>query len=50
MALKSDFLDFSYTEFKRLSEPKELIIENKFGFDIECAWVLLPVISKTTGV
>mmetsp|Transcript_39543 Transcript_39543/g.38042 ORF Transcript_39543/g.38042 Transcript_39543/m.38042 type:complete len:95 (+) Transcript_39543:1192-1476(+) len=49
LQLKEDFLDFSYSECGRLSEPKQTTIENRFPFDVQVTWVLRKVISHKTG-
>jgi len=41
-------MDFNFTESGRLSEGKQLTMENKFPFDVQVNWTLLPVLSKTT--
>jgi hypothetical protein len=44
-----DFIDFGFMDFKRLSDGKTLTIENKFPFEVQASWVLLPVTDKVTG-
>ncbi len=39
--LREDFIDFSFTECGRLSESKNVTLDNKFPFDIKVNWVLL---------
>ena len=49
LKLKEDFIDFTFTECGRMSEPKYVTIENKFPFEVSINWVLLKVDSQTTG-
>ena len=44
-----DFLEFGFTDHGRISESKQINIENKFGFAIKVDWVLLSVLNQTTG-
>lgn len=34
LRLKEDLVDFSYTENGRLSEEKQVTVENKYPFDV----------------
>jgi len=49
LKLREEFIDFGFTECGRLSEGKPITIDNKFPFEISVNWVLLPVLSQTTG-
>ena len=44
-----DFLDFNFAEFGRLSETKNLTVQNGFPFEVKVNWVLLQVESKKAG-
>ena len=44
-----DFIDFGFMDKGRLSEPKELVLENKFPFEVKINWALLKVEDKITG-
>ena len=48
LRLSEDSINFNFTENGRLSESKQLTLENKFGFPIAIDWTLLPVLNKTT--
>lgn len=39
--LREDFIDFSFTEYGRLSEGKIITLDNKFPFDVQVNWILL---------
>ena len=42
-------INFNFTENGRLSESRQLNLENKFNFPIAVDWTLLPVLNKTTN-
>lgn len=47
--LREEFIDFGFTEHGRVSEQKTVTFDNKFPFDVHVNWVLLKVVSPTTG-
>jgi len=47
--LSDGSMNFGFTENGRLSESRQLTLENKFNFPIKIDWTLLPVLNKTTG-
>lgn len=47
--LSDDYINFNFTENGRISESRQLTLENKFSFPISVDWTLLPVVNKTTG-
>jgi hypothetical protein len=47
--LSEGSVNFAFTENGRLSESRQLTLENKFNFPISVDWTLLPVLNKTTG-
>ena len=47
--LSEDNVNFNFTENGRLSEQRQLVMENKFSFPIAVDWTLLPVLNKTTN-
>ncbi len=47
--LSEDSVNFNFTENGRLSESRQLVLENKFTFPISVDWTLLPVLNKTTN-
>ena len=47
--LNQDFIDFAFAESGRISESKQLTVENKYPFSIDVNWALLNVLNKTTG-
>ena len=49
LKFSTDSVDFAFTEHGRMSEPKTVTLENKFGFPVLVDWALLPVFNKTTG-
>lgn len=49
LKLREDYLDFSFTQFGRVSDSKAVVLDNKFPFDISVSWQLLQTINKTTG-
>ena len=49
LKFSSDSIDFAFTESGRLSESRQITLENKFGFPVEVNWALLPVFNKSTG-
>jgi hypothetical protein len=44
-----DFLDFAFAESGRISESKQLTVENKFPFSVNFNWELLNILNKTSG-
>jgi len=48
LRLSEEAINFNFTENGRLSESRQLTLENKFGFPITVDWTLLPVLNKTT--
>jgi hypothetical protein len=49
LRFSDDSVNFTFTESGRLSESRQLSLENKFSFPISVDWTLLPVLNKTTG-
>jgi len=49
LRFSNDSIDFAFTENGRLSEAKQITLENQFGFPVLVDWALLPVLNKTTG-
>ena len=49
LRLSDESINFNFTENGRISESRQLTLENKFGFPITIDWTLLPVLNKTTG-
>lgn len=49
LKLSDESINFNFTENGRISESRQLTLENKFGFPISVDWTLLPVLNKTTG-
>lgn len=47
--LSENSINFNFTENGRLSESRQLTLENKFNFPIKVDWTLLPVLNKTTN-
>ena len=47
--LSEGSINFNFTENGRLSESRQLTLENKFNFPISVDWTLLPVLDKTTN-
>ena len=47
--LSSDQIDFGFSENGRLSEQRQLVFENKFGFSVQIDWTLMPVFDSTTN-
>ena len=47
--VSEDHINFNFTENGRLSESRQLVMENKFNFPITVDWTLLPVLNKTTN-
>jgi hypothetical protein len=45
----NEVVDFGFTDHGRLSESKQLTVQNKFAYPVRIDWALLPVIDKTTG-
>jgi len=39
--MNTAFIDFSFSESGRLSDPKALTMENKFPFEVQVNWELL---------
>jgi len=50
LRLSDESVNFNFTETGRLSEARQLTLENKFGFPVSVDWTLLPVLNKTTKV
>ena len=48
LRFNQEFMDFNFTESGRLSEGKQLLMENSYPFDVQVNWTLLPVLNKTT--
>jgi len=49
LRLSEESVNFNFTENGRLSESRQLTLENKFNFPITVDWTLLQVLNKTTG-
>ena len=49
LRLSDDSINFNFTENGRISESRQLTLENKFNFPIKVDWTLLKVLNKTTG-
>ena len=49
LRLSEESVNFTFTENGRISESRQLTLENKFNFPINVNWELLPVLNKTTG-
>lgn len=49
LRLSEGSVNFGFTENGRLSESRQLTLENKFNFPIAVDWTLLPVLNKITG-
>ena len=49
LRLSDESISFGFTENSRISESRQLTLENKFNFPIKIDWTLLPVLNKTTG-
>ena len=49
LRISDESVNFNFTENGRISESRQLTLENKFGFPIAVDWTLLPVLNKTTG-
>lgn len=49
LRLSDGSVNFNFTENGRLSESRQLTLENKFNFPIAVDWTLLPVLNKTTN-
>ena len=45
LKLREEFLDFAYTECGRVSDGKMITIDNKFPFEVQISWQLLPVLN-----
>ena len=43
LKLREEYIDFGFTECGRLSEAKQVTIDNKFPFEVQVNWVLLQV-------
>ena len=50
LKLREEYVDFGFTEYGRVSEQKQITMDNKFPFDIQVSWVLLKIINATTGL
>jgi hypothetical protein len=48
--LSEDLLDFTYCEYGRLSETKVINFHNKFPFEVECNWILMPTLNSAGTV
>ncbi len=49
LKLREDFLDFGFTECNKISEDRQITIENKFPFEVQVNWLLLKLQSNSTG-
>ena len=49
LRLSDDSINFNFTESGRLSEGRQLTLENKFNFPVTVDWTLLKVLNKTTN-
>ena len=47
--LSEESINFNFTENGRISESRQLTLENKFNFPIQIDWTLLQVLNKTTN-
>lgn len=47
--LREEYIDFGFTDHGRVSEQKTITFDNKFPFEVQVNWVLLKVLSQTTG-
>ena len=47
--LSESSINFQFTENGRISDPRQLTLENNFNFPIQVDWTLLPVFNKNTG-
>lgn len=47
--LREEYLDFGFTEYGRVSEQKQITLDNKFPFEVQVSWVLLKIVNATTG-
>lgn len=47
--LREDFIDFGFTECTRVSEGRQITIDNKFPFEVQVNWVLLKLYNTTTN-
>jgi hypothetical protein len=45
----ADSIDFAFTESGRLSEARQLVLENKFGFPVKVDWTLMDVFDGTAN-
>ena len=50
LRFSEDSIDFAFTENGRISESRQITLENKFNFPVLVDWALLPVLNKTTGL
>jgi hypothetical protein len=50
LRFSQDFVDFNFAESGRISESKQLTVQNKYPFSITITWALLNVLNKTTGL
>jgi len=48
--LREDFIDFGFAECTRVSESRQITIDNKFPFEVQVNWVLLKLYNQTTNV
>lgn len=44
-----DFVDFAFTESGRISDSRQLTLNNHHVFPVEVNWTLLEVMNRTTG-
>ena len=44
-----DFVDFAFAESGRISDSRQLTVQNKHAFSIDVDWALLDVMNRTTG-
>lgn len=49
LKLRDEYLDFAFTERGKVSEQKQVTVDNKFPFEVQVDWVLLKVENKTTN-
>jgi hypothetical protein len=44
-----DFVDFAFAESGRISDSRQLTVQNKHSFSVDVDWALLDVMNRTTG-
>ena len=49
MRFNQDFIDFAFAESGRISESRQISLENKYPFSVTVNWALLNVYNKTTS-